>query len=82
MITAPQGAERHQLEGWSTKRLLRYLASRRARVANYVAGFCPCYHGCSCGPMRMTETDKQTEAAMRAEIDYIKSILAKREHVK
>ena len=32
--------------------------------------------------MNMTETDKQTAAAMVAEIDYIKSILAKREHVK
>jgi len=32
--------------------------------------------------MNMTDTDKQTEAAMRAEIDFIKSILVKREHVK
>ncbi len=81
MITAPQGAERHQLEGWSTKRLLRYMDSRRAIRANYRAKHCPCYHGCSCGP-RFDEVGEQTDAAMKAEIDHIKSILAKREHVK
>ena len=81
MITAPQGAERHQLEGWSTKRLLRYMASRRAIRANYRAKHCPHGHGCSCGP-QFSEAGWQTDAAMKAEIDHIKSILAKREHVK
>ena len=81
MITTPQGAERHQLEGWSTKRLLRYMASRRAIRASFRASKCPCYPGCSCGPRFSTEHE-QTDKAMKAEIDFIKSILAKREHVK
>lgn len=81
MITAPQGAERHQLEGWSTKRLLRYLNSRRAIRASFRAKACPCYRGCSCGPY-FSETQKQTDNAMTAEIDFIKNILKTREHVK
>lgn len=80
MISTPQGAEREQLALWSTPRLIRYLRSRQAIHSNFRAKHCPCYHGCSCGP-RFTEEHEQTDKAMRAEVDRIKTILNTREHV-
>lgn len=75
MITAPQGAERHQLESWSTHRLLSYLNARRKRCIKLVARLDRCWSD------EYTRTSEDVEM-LRNEIDYIKSILAKREHVK
>ena len=82
MITAPQGAERNQLHKWATPRLLRYYKSRRKSMIIFCNNFHPCFPGCGCGPMNQTKTDLQTIAAMESELEYIKTILAEREHVK
>jgi hypothetical protein len=81
MITPPCGAERHQLIKWSTPRLLRYLKVRRKSLVILVASYCPCFPGCSCGPMRIGGQGLDTIAAMDAEIEFIKEILKTREHV-
>ncbi len=81
MITAPQGAARHQLGEWSTPRLLRYFKARRKRRCVYSASFHPCFPGCDCGPIYTTDAE-HTLAAMDSELDFIQSILKEREHVK
>lgn len=74
MITAPQGAERHRLNDWSTQRLLNYLAARRKRRSNLANRLKRCW----LDEYKKTEADIKT---LEDEIDFIKSILAKREHV-
>ena len=81
MITAPQGAEAHQLSKWSTPRLLRYFKSRRKSMIVYrnaVLG----WDAINLTMKEMaTKQELQTYEAMQAELDRIQAILKNRPHV-
>jgi len=82
MITPSQGAERTQLVKWASPRLLRYFKSRRKSMIIYRNAIL----GWDARSITMKEfattQEKQTYAAMQAELDFIQSILKTRAHVK